>query len=134
MAVEMETFDVDAVEADDEVTVTFTLNGEKWSCRNRDQIGAYVIDSAFRGQTTDLQFIQSVLIPADAKRFMEKLPREDFPFGVKQRLRLTEFLVEKLVNHPTVPLDSSGPGRRNAKATSAESSSSRATRRQRSAS
>lgn len=123
----------DTVEASEEVT-TFKLNGQQWTCRNRKRVGAYVIDATFTGQMTDLQFILGMLEPDDSRRFAESLPRDDFPFDVDQRNRLTQFLVERLVNRPTVPPASSGGGRRNTKPTSEESSSSQATRRQRSAS
>lgn len=130
----VENFDADAVEVSDEVSCTFTLNGEQWSCRNRDQVSAVMVNSAFSGALTDLQFIQAVLVPEDRERFAVNLPREDFPFGVKQQQMLTQFLIEQILNRPTVPLGSSGPGRQSTKATSAGSSSSRATRRARSAS
>lgn len=128
-------FDADAVEVSDEVSCTFKLNGREWSCRDRDRIDARIVGAVLGNGTMNvLQFFTEVLIPEDSEAFAEKLNAPDFPLPLARTQRLMEFLVEQILNRPTVPLGSSGGGRQTTRATSGESSSSRATRRQRSAS
>lgn len=128
-------FDADAVEVDDSISCQFKLNGHTWSCRNRDEVDARIAGAILENGSLNVgQFFSQILIPEDRADFMALLNGDDFPLPLKRTQELMEFLTEQVMNRPTVPPDSSGPGRPPTPVTSEGRSSSRDTPRRRSAS
>jgi hypothetical protein len=130
----VENFDADAVEVDESISCTFKLNDRTWSCRNRDEIDARIAGAILSNGALNVgEFFAQLLIPEEADEFMTLLKSDDFPLPLKRVQVLMEFLTEQVMNRPTVPPDSSGPGRLNTPATYEGRSSSRGTPRRRSA-
>jgi hypothetical protein len=130
-------FDADAVECDDEVTVTFRLNGREWSCRNRDVIDARIAAALIGNVAMSISIsdlFAGILVPEDVEEFTALLASPEFPLPLRKTRGLLEFLTAQILNRPTVRPSSSGDGPRSTEATSGGGSPSAGTRRRRSAS
>lgn len=128
--------DLDAVDVDDTPSLTFSLHGETYTCRNRDSLPAWFDDAIIRGdEPISLNaFFDNVLVPEDAERFRPILESRDHTLVNGKFRPLMDKIATVIFERPTSPPKRSGPGRRNIPATSKADSSSPGTPRRRSAS
>lgn len=135
---------------------TFTLGGRTWKIRHRDDIPFEIVkrlmgqasqaeakgdaEQAARAREVVMQtgpFFQATIVPEEVKDFMTMFEDPSSPLTIGKLRPVMEYVSQVAFSEeerPTVPSKTSRPGRSTTGATSKVASSSRGTRRTRSAS
>lgn len=136
--------DLDELEATQEPSVIFTLDGRDWECKPKEAIPVMFVEALLGSVPMRMDRLLCGLLAETVERdgkqvdqvaeFAAILNRPDSPLTLPRWRLLAERLVEEILNRPTVRSKNSTLGPRRTGGTSKGVSSSQGTRRKRHAS
>lgn len=138
--VEVVDFDADTIEAEDEVTFTFRLGGRVWSCRSQQDVPMHLMEQMGTAEDDPKQgvlavgaFFRAVLVEDQVDDFCELIEQRNSPLTLKKVQPIMDKASAAIFGRPTERSTGSSGGPRRTAGTSRAASSSRGTRRARSA-